>query len=77
MIANNGRAVPLDEKVRPSSCALVVVDVQNDFCHPNGLHQTMGEDLSRMPAMVAQLEKLVAAARKANILIVWVRATYE
>ncbi len=77
MIANKGRAVPLDEKIGPSSCALVVVDVQNDFCHPDGLHQTMGEDLSRMPAMVAQLEKLVAAARKANILIVWVRATYE
>ncbi len=56
MLTNKGRAVPLAEKVDPQGCALVIIDVQNDFCHPDGLHQRMGEDLSRMPAMARQLE---------------------
>ena len=48
---NKGRTVPFAEKVAPDSTALIVVDVQNDFCHPDGYHAKAGADMSMMPGM--------------------------
>jgi ureidoacrylate peracid hydrolase len=72
-----GRQLTLPERVDPASTALIVIDVQNDFCHPDGYHARAGADMSMMSAFVAQLEHLVASARKAGVFIVWVRATYD
>lgn len=74
---NKGRTVPFAEKVAPDSTALIVVDVQNDFCHPDGYHAKAGADMSMMPGMARNMRALVAAARQAGTLIVWVRATYD
>ncbi len=74
---DKGRAVPFAEKISAASTALIVVDVQNDFCHPDGYHAKAGADMSMMPAMAANMGRLVDAARKAGALIVWVRATYD
>lgn len=74
---DKGRAVPFAEKVEPGSTALIVVDVQNDFCHPDGYHAKTGADMSMMPAMAESMRTLVAAARDAGALVVWVRATYD
>ena len=72
-----GRTVPFAEKLAPEAAALVVVDVQNDFCHPDGYHAKAGADMSMMPGMAANMATLVDAARAAGALIVWVRATYD
>ncbi len=37
----------------PSRTALLVVDVQNDFCHPEGVFGRAGYDLSTMPETAA------------------------
>jgi len=71
------RPWPLADKLDPAHAALVVVDVQNNFCHPRGYHGRAGSDLTMMPAMAERLGALVAAARAAGTLIVWVRATYD
>lgn len=72
-----GRQLSLAEKVDPAHAALVVIDMQNDFCHPEGYHGREGADLSMMPGAAANLLRLVATARAAGALIVWVRATYD
>jgi len=72
-----GRHLTLREKIDPATTALVVIDVQNDFCHPQGYHAKAGADMAMMPPMAAALEPLVAAARRAGTLIIWVRATYD
>lgn len=77
MRKSKARQLSLDERVNPSSCALVIVDVQNYFCHAKGRHGLAGADLGMMPAMAENLTALVAAARLARTFIVWVRATYE
>jgi nicotinamidase-related amidase len=76
-IKQKGRILDFAERVDPRSTALVVVDVQNDFCHPDGVFGRLGHDLSMMPPMAAALRELVEAARRRSMLIIWVRATYD
>ena len=67
----------LAEKVDPCNTALVVIDMQNDFCAENGFFGQRGADLSRMPAVAARIDALVAEARRQHMLILWVRAHYD
>jgi len=67
----------LPAHVAPARTALVVIDVQNDFCDPAGYYGRAGADLSMMPPMAANVARLVAAARAAQVLVIWVRATYD
>lgn len=71
------RALEFDERVQPSRTALVLIDVQKDFCDPEGICARIGEDLSAMPPMLERISELLAAARAAGNLIVFVRASYD
>jgi nicotinamidase-related amidase len=77
MPVNKARHLPFAERVDPAATALLVIDVQNNFCHPQGYHGRAGADLSMMPAMAERVAALVAAARRAGTFIIWVRATYD
>ncbi|HEX7250339.1 MAG TPA: isochorismatase family cysteine hydrolase [Burkholderiales bacterium] len=67
----------LGEKLAPSSSALVVVDMQNDFCAPGGyIDRTMQKDVSSAKAVADVIARLVPAARAAGIPLVWLRADY-
>ena len=35
----------LEKRVQPAHTALVLIDLQNDFCHPDGFMGQMGEAL--------------------------------
>jgi ureidoacrylate peracid hydrolase len=76
-IPQKGRLLPLAERVDPRSTALIIVDVQNDFCDPDGVFGKLGADVSMMPAMADKLRNLLEAARRKDMLILWVRATYD
>ena len=76
-IRHKCRILDFSERVDPRSTALVVVDIQNDFCHPDGVFGKLGHDLSMMPAMAERNRALVEAARRRSMLIIWVRATYD
>jgi ureidoacrylate peracid hydrolase len=67
----------LDEKTRPGHAALVVIDMQNDFCHPDGMMAREGFDTSAVQAMGARLPRLLDAARAAGVLVVFVRNVYS
>ena len=69
--------VELEQKVDPAHAALVVVDVQNDFCAPGGMMDREGNDLSAVQTMGAALPRLVEAARSAGALVVFVRNVYS
>lgn len=76
-IAERGAEIDFARLVEPNHTALVVIDVQNDFCHPDGAFGRVGHDNTSMPAMASALLKLLAAARAKGLLIVFVRATYD
>ena len=61
------------QRIDPGNAAVVVVDVQNDFCHPEGLHGAAGKDLSGIERAAARLEAFLPAARGAGIPVVFLR----
>jgi ureidoacrylate peracid hydrolase len=63
----------LPEKVRPEHTALIVVDVQNDFCHSDGAYVKRGNDVSLIQAMVPKLQATIEAAREAGLPVIFLR----
>lgn len=73
----SGFQVPetVQEAFHPERTALVIVDVQNDFCSTGGHAHRYGDDLSMIQAMIPRLQRLLGAARDAGILTVFVQQT--
>lgn len=65
----------LAELTEPGRTALIVVDVQNDFCHPEGYYGKNGKDLADIAVVVPRISALVEAARAAGVLVVWIQQT--
>jgi nicotinamidase-related amidase len=65
----------LAELVDPSHAALVVVDMQRDFCTPGGAFDRLGVDITMYEPMVPRLARLVDGARAAGVRIVYVLMT--
>lgn len=61
----------------PSRTALVIIDVQNDFCHPDGTHGRRGAPVERALPVVDAINRLVAVARSAGVRIVYVRTEHS
>jgi nicotinamidase-related amidase len=55
-----------------SRSALIVVDMQNDFCHPDGWLAGIGVDISPARAPITPLRRLLPALRAARVPVVWV-----
>ena len=57
--------------------ALIVVDMQNGFCSEKGSINAIGLPASRLQPAVEPCAKLVAAARKADVPIIYTRYMYR
>ena len=68
-------ATTLEELVHPKHTALLVVDVQNDFCAKGGVYQKRGKYLSRGDAIIIKLQKLLKEARRVGVKIVFIENT--
>jgi ureidoacrylate peracid hydrolase len=67
----------LEELVDPRTSVLVVVDMQNDFCHPDGAEAAMGADVSLAAPMARRLEALVREARAVGLRTIFVRTHHS
>ena len=63
--------------IDPSKCAVLVVDMQNDFCHRDGHYGKCGEDVSRFVATIDPVNRLIARARGAGATIGYTRLVYD
>ena len=54
-----------------SRSAVLVVDMQNDFCHPQGWLASLGVDVSGGAALVPAIDSSLQAFRRAGSLVVW------
>jgi nicotinamidase-related amidase len=57
-------AWPYDGDLRPENTALIVIDMQTDFCGVGGYVDAMGYDLSLTRAPIAPIAELLAAMRR-------------
>ncbi len=60
-----------------SRAALIVVDMQNDFCHPDGYYARKGFAVTRAREIIPTLRRMVGAAREANRPIVFTRMVHD
>ena len=68
----------LHQTLNPEHTAVVVVDMQNDFCAKNGyVDKDLGMDIGNHIPLAPLIMDLVVAARKAHAMVVWIKANYE
>lgn len=64
---------PYNGDLRPANTALVIIDMQTDFCGVGGYVDKMGYDISLTRAPIEPLKKLMAAARAAGYTLIHTR----
>jgi nicotinamidase-related amidase len=64
---------PYDGDLRPQNTALIVIDMQTDFCGVGGYVDTMGYDLSLTRAPIEPLRRLLATARRVGLHVIHTR----
>jgi ureidoacrylate peracid hydrolase len=70
--------VPLDIHLDPADCGLIVVDIQNGFCHPEGSRaKALGPQSAVAPAaIVPRVLDLVGEARARNVPVWFTRQVH-
>lgn len=66
-------AWPYNGDLRASNTALIIIDMQADFCGPGGYVDKMGYDITATRAPIEPIKALLAAARQAGILVIHTR----
>jgi nicotinamidase-related amidase len=65
----------LAELVDPAHSALVIVDMQRDFCQPGGAFDRLGVDISMYPPVIPRIAALLEGARAAGALVIFIQMT--
>lgn len=54
-----------------SRAAIIIVDMQNDFCHPDGWIAGLGVDTSAARGLAPSINGTTSSLRGANVPIIW------
>ena len=76
-IAAEPYAFPLNGGVDPTNTALLVIDMQIDFCAPGGYIERLGIDLGPIRAPIKPIGRVMAAMRAGGFTIVHTRETFQ
>ena len=63
-------AQPFDFVLDPAKTALIVIDMQRDFIEPGGFGESLGNDVSRLAAIVPTVGRLIAGFRAAGVPVI-------
>lgn len=61
----------------PTTTAVIVVDMQHDFGHPQGMFAQAGIDISGIQAVVPAVADVLDAARSAGMLVVYLAMAFD
>ncbi|MCW2388932.1 nicotinamidase-related amidase [Sphingobium sp. B11D3B] len=64
-------AAPQNLQIDLARTAIVVVDMQNDFCHPDGWLASIGVDISAARSPITPLQALLPRLRDEGVPVVW------
>lgn len=71
------REYPLKQKLNPANTALIVTDVQRDFCAQDGALARRGRDVSGVDAIVDRIELAIQAAKKSSVFTAYTQQIYD
>lgn len=60
-----------------TNCAILIVDVQNDYCHQDGACSKSGKDVSAAEAIIKQIQKLIGIAHKNRFPVIFIQTVHE
>lgn len=63
-------AQPFAFTFQPKTLALIVIDMQRDFAEPGGFGESLGNDVSRITAIVPIVAKLITGFRAAGLPVI-------
>jgi biuret amidohydrolase len=70
-------AAPYDFKFPPGATALVVIDMQRDFIEPGGFGAALGNDVSRLAAIIPTVSQLLTIFRDKGWPIIHTREAHK
>ncbi len=70
-------AKPFAIDLDPGKCALIVIDMQRDFVEPGGFGESLGNDVSRLQAIVPAVAKLIAGFRDLGLPVIHTRECHK
>lgn len=76
-LAHTPMLMTLQKKVAPRHTAVLVIDMQNDFCAEGGMMDREGLDVGGVQALAERLPSFLEGARSAGVLVVFVRNVYS
>lgn len=71
------KARPFDFEAATETTALVIIDMQNDFCSPKGYLSLGGADVSLLRSPIEPIRKVLAAARRLGLPVVFTRESHR
>jgi nicotinamidase-related amidase len=78
MIMETTRTITVDAEpyafeFSPSTCALLIIDMQRDFLEPGGFGEMLGNDVSQLRSAIEPNRRLLAAWRSKNLPVMHTR----
>src|SRR5437016_14652357 len=67
----------LSKILSPEWAAVLVVDVQNDFCHANGAFGQLGFDMGVVQSSVRALGGFLKAARQTDVPVIFIATQHS
>ena len=67
----------LEQQIDPSITALLIIDMQNDYVADGGKVGKLGMDVKKIQEAVPTMNRLIEEARKAGVMVVWIRQTHS
>lgn len=62
---------PRTLRIDMTRTALLIIDMQNDFCHPDGWLASIGVDIAPARAPIEPLQRVLPALREAGVPVLW------
>ncbi|GAB6926688.1 cysteine hydrolase [Paenibacillus sp. JCM 10914] len=70
---NVGEARPYSFSFELHHTALIIIDMQNDFCSPGGFGELLGNDIEPARAIIPAVSSILGAARDSGMLVLHTR----
>src|SRR4051812_5695451 len=64
-------------EIAAAESALLIVDMQNDFCMPDGYYGKLGRDIAGLHGAIAPTAALLARARVSGMHVAFTRLVYD